>query len=80
MPTNNNVPEDLKVFQKSIQDPRNRNREICNLPADEINALQDIIQLQKDRHIVLTAYDKGAGIMILNFDDYLKACYEHLFI
>ena len=22
--------------------------------------------------------DKGAGIVILNFNDYMKACYEHL--
>ena len=82
MPKNYSVPEDLKIFLKSIkselQDPRNRNRETCNLPLDELNALKDIIQLQKERQIVVRACDKGAGIMILNFNDYLRACYEHL--
>ena len=82
MPRKYDVPEDLKVFLKSIkselQDPMNRNKEVCNLPVDELNALKDIIQLQKDRQIVVKACDKGAGIMILNFNDYLKSCYEHL--
>ena len=27
---------------------------------------------------MVRACDKGAGIMILNFNDYLKACYEQL--
>ena len=80
MPKNYSVPEDLKIFLKSIkselQDPRNRNRETCNLPLDKLNALKDIIQLQKERQIVVRACDKGAGIMILNFNDYLKACYN----
>ena len=82
MPRNYRIPKDLKMFLKSIkselQDPRNRNRESCNLPLDELNALKDIIQLQKERQIVVRACDKGAGIMILSFNDYLKACYEHL--
>ena len=34
--------------------------------------------MQKDRKIVIRECDKGAGVIILNFQDYLKACYEHL--
>ena len=53
--------EDLKMFLKSIkselQDPRNRNRESCNFPVDEVNVLNDIIKLQKDRQIVVKACD-----------------------
>ena len=82
MPKNYAVPEGLKVFLNSVKseltDPRNRNKEECNLPVDEINALKQLIQLQKDRKIVIKACDKGAGIIILNFDTYMKACYDHL--
>ena len=82
MPKNNTVPEDLKTFLNAVKseltDSRNRNKEICNLPVDEINALKDLIKLQKDRVIVIRACDKGAGIMILNFNEYMKSCYEHL--
>ena len=35
-------------------------------------------KLQKDRQIVVKACDKGAVIIIVDFNDYLKACYEHL--
>ena len=82
MPKNHSTPEGLKVFLTSLKseitDPKNRNREECNLPVDELNALKELITLQKDRVIVIKACDKGAGIMILNFNDYMKACYEHL--
>ena len=59
-------------------DPKNRNEEKCNLPEQEISALEELIRLQKDRVIILKAADKEAGIVILNFKDYLKACYTHL--
>ena len=46
-------PEGLRVFlssQKSeINDPKNRNREKCNLPTDELNALKELINLQKKK-------------------------------
>ena len=42
------------------------------------NALKDLIQLQKNREIVIKPCDKGAGIIILDFEEYLRACYEHL--
>ena len=82
MPKNYVPPEDLKMFLNSVKseltDPRNRNKEECNLPVDEVNALKELIQLQKDRKIVIKACDKGAGIIILDYDTYMKACYEHL--
>jgi hypothetical protein len=82
MPKNYSSPEGLKMFLGAVKsdliDPRNRNREECNLPQDELNALKDLINLQKDRKIVIKACDKGAGIIILNFNEYVKACYEHL--
>ena len=48
------------------------------MPQDELEALKQLQQLQRERKIVVRACDKGAGVMILNFDDYVKACYEHL--
>ena len=74
MPRNHNTPEDLKMFLHAIKseilDPRNRNREDCNLPIDEQDALKELIKLQKDRQIVIKPCDKGAGIIILDFKEY----------
>ena len=47
-------------------DPRNRNEEKCNLPQEEINALKELIKLQKDRNIIIRPCDKGAGIVVLD--------------
>ena len=75
-------PEGLKTFLSSdkseLMDPRNRNSVPCNLPNDELQALRQLQKLQRERKITVKACDKGAGIIILNFEDYLKACYEHL--
>ena len=82
LPKNYSIPEGLKVFlsaiKSEIQDPRNRNSVPNNLPEDEVQALKDIIRLQRERHIVVKACDKGAGVIVLNFDDYLRTCYTHL--
>ena len=61
----------LNAVKSELTDPRNRNKEACNLPVDELNALKEFIKLQKDRVIVIKACDKGAGIMIFNFNEYL---------
>ena len=34
--------------------------------------------MQKEKDIVIKACDKGAGIIILDYDKYVKACYTHL--
>ena len=82
MPKNHSTPEDLKIFLPSLKseitDPRNRNMEECNLPVNDLNAHRELIRLQKDKIIVIKACDKGAGIMILNFNEYMRACYKHL--
>ena len=59
-------------------DPKNRNKEECNLPVEEIGALKELIKLQRERLIMIKPCDKGAGIMILNFNDYMKSWYEHM--
>ena len=83
LPKNHKIPQGLKIFLNSVKseilDPRNRNRAECNLTPEKISALKELIKLQRERKITIKACDKGAGIIILNFDDYLRACYDHLF-
>ena len=80
--SNHTTPPGLKVMLNStrseIMDPMNRNNEEPNLPKEEIEALMHLIKLQKERVIIIKAADKGAGIVIINFQDYIKACYDHL--
>ena len=59
-------------------DPRNRNNIKCNLPVEEVEALKELIKLQKDRVIVIKPCDKCANIIILDFNVYMQACYDHL--
>ena len=49
-----------------------------NLAPDEIEALNELIQLQKKKVITIKPCDKGAGIIILDFDAYIKSCNNHL--
>ena len=48
------------------------------MPQDKIHALKVLVRLQRERIITIKACDKGAGIMILDFKSYMKACYDHL--
>ena len=59
-------------------DPLNRNKVKCNLPPDEFKALKELVSLIKDRKIVVKPCDKGAGIIILDFEEYMRACNAHL--
>ena len=43
-----------------------------------MQALKCLIRLQREPNIVIKQCDKGAGIMILDFKDYINACLEHL--
>ena len=83
----NNFPnykssESLKAFLNSIKsdlmDPLNKKKVAPNLNSDEYKALLELSKLQKERKIVIKQCDKGAGIIILNHDDYIKSCNEHL--
>ena len=76
------MPDGLKKFlasvESEIQDPRNRNSVDCNIPEDEMEALKELVKLQKERKIVIKECDKGAGIIILTYQEYMPACYNHL--
>ena len=82
LPRNHTVPSELKMFingvKSEILDPENRNCVRPNLPPNEIEALNTLIQLQKSRVITIKPCDKGAGIIILNFKDYVTSCTNHL--
>ena len=82
LPRNYKSPNLLKTFlgavKSEILDPKNRNKVKCNLPPEEIKALKELIQMQKDRKITIKPCDKGAGIIILDFEEYMRACYTHL--
>jgi len=64
--------------KSELLDPRNRNKAKCNIPENELKAIQDLTKLQKERKIMIKVCDKGAGIIILDFEAYMKACHEHL--
>ena len=68
----------LNAVKSEIQDPLNRNKVRPNLPPDELEGLKQLIDLQKNRIITIKPCDKGAGIIILNYQSYLDSCYNHL--
>ena len=37
-----------------------------------------LIKLQRERQIIIKPCDKGAGIIVLDFKEYLRACIDHL--
>ena len=82
LPKNHSTPKEVKSYLSAIKseitDPRNRNNVKCNLPVIEMNALKELIKLQREKVIIIKPCDKGAGLIILDFNTYMKACYEHL--
>ena len=50
----------------------------CNLPKEELNALKELINLQRNRVITIQSCDKGGGIIILDTSEYIRSCNEHL--
>ena len=82
LPKNYQVPKNLQIFLNSIKseilDPRNRNSTNCNISPQETQALKEIIKLQKERIITIKECDKGAGVIVLDFNEYINDCLEHL--
>ena len=75
-------PPALKTFlgavRSELRDPANRNVVRPNLPAAEKKALEELIRLQKTKQIVIKPCDKGAGIIILDYEQYIRACNKYL--
>ena len=68
----------LNSIRSEIMDPKNRNQEKSYLPPDKILALKELVRLQREKVIVIKAADKGTGIVIINYTDYIKSCYDHM--
>ena len=71
LPKNHWTPAGLKTFlslmKSEIMEPKNWNEAKCNLPKEEVLALEELIKLQREREIIIMPCDNGAGILILNF-------------
>ena len=48
-----------------------------NVSKEHIEAIKTLINLQKQQKVIIKRCDKGAGIIILNFE-YINACNAHL--
>ena len=66
------------MLSTEIEDPKNRNKARPNLPPDELAGLKELEQLQKERKITIKPCDKGAGVIILDFEAYMTSCNNHL--
>ena len=82
-PKNYRSPDALQTFisatRAEIQDPENRNKNVRpNLPKDLMLALKELIKLQRKRIITIQKCDKGSGVIILDCDEYIRSCNEHL--
>ena len=70
LPKNYKVPNGVKTYlsavKSEITDPKNRNKVQNNISKEEINALKDLVRLQRERKIVIKQCDKGAGIFIMD--------------
>ena len=82
LPKNYSSPKNLSYFLAAVKsellDPKNRNKAKYNLPESELKAILELVQLQKERKLIIKVCDKGAGIIVLDFDSYMKACHDHL--
>ena len=77
-PTPKTLKNMLAATKSEILDPENRNQARPNLPPGEMKALARLIELQKYQVITIKPCDKGGGIIILYFSDYISACEKHL--
>ena len=68
----------LGAVKSELIDPENRNKVKNNISTEESDALKELIKLQKEQKIIIKPCDKGVGIIILDFEEYMRACHKHL--
>ena len=82
LPKNYKMPNGLRTYVTAVKseiiDPKNRNKVKSNLTVEEQQALKDLVRLQKEKKYVIKQCDKGAGIIIMDHKDYVKAAEKHL--
>jgi hypothetical protein len=54
------------------------NKTRSNIPKDETEAVKKLIELQKTKQIIIKPCDKGAGIIVCDYNDYIKEATMHL--
>ena len=81
-PKKHSTPEGLKnmlaAVKSEINDPMNRNKTQPNLPTYLLLAMKELINLQKQREIIIKRCDKGSNIILLDFKEYFYASNVHL--
>ena len=77
-PSKHPTPQGIKMFlnaaKSEISDIKGFNKTRPNLPPQEQKALHQLVNLQRERKIVIKPCDKVAGIIILDFDAYIESC------
>ena len=68
----------MAAVKSEIIDPKNRQKVTNRLKNGEKEAPNTLVRLQNERLIVMKPCDKGAEIIIIHFDEYLKAAQDHL--
>ena len=51
-----------------------------NLPPEELQALHELVEAQKEGLIVIKKCDKGGATAIMNRGDYIEGMMEHLLL
>jgi hypothetical protein len=54
------------------------NKTTRNIPKGEVKAIEELIKIQKDCVLMIKPCDKGAGIIICDFEKYVESCEDHL--
>ena len=87
MPRNHSAPKGMQIFlnsiengiqDKSLWNKQTLNPKHSNISKEEYEALQTLIKLQAERKITIKPADKGAGILVLDFEKYKESCETHL--
>ena len=73
----------LNATETNLCDKTNWNKKLLNpkirnIPDDEYKALLNLRKLQNDRIITIKPADKGSGICIIDYQDYVESCNIHL--
>ena len=82
MPRKYNPPQALKDFESAnlllLTSPRNLINVRPNMSPELKAAMKDLVELQREKEIIIKMSDKAGGFVILNYNDYVKAAENKL--